>query len=229
MIEAALSGLNTTLTLPVFVAMLIGIGIGIGTFVAVTPQGLGTPLAYALIIPFVIKFDPAVAVAVLLGIGQVTNTGNTFLPVLLSVPGGAGAQAIILDGYPMGRRGEARRALGAGFTASIVGGLFGTVILAFSIPIARPMILAMGSPELLILTLWGISMVALLAGPQPIKGLIAGALGLLLATVGMDRNTAISRYMLDLPYLIDGIPTTIVALGLGSVLFRVWDHRWRIG
>jgi len=215
LLEAFLQGPLTVMQPTIFGAMLVGIGIG--TFVAVTPQGLGLPLAYSLLIPVVVQFDPYVAIALLLGMDTVTNTGNTFLPVLFSIPGGAGAQAIILDGYPMGQRGEAKRALGAGFSASILGGLFGIVIMGITIPLLRPLILLIGAPELLILVLWGISTVSLLAGPQPIKGLISAAFGLSVTMIGMDLNVGIPRYMLGLPYLIDGIPLTIIALGVFAV------------
>jgi len=215
MLEAFLQGPLTVMQPAIFGAMLVGIGIG--TFVAVTPQGLGLPLAYSLLIPIVVQFDPYIAIALLLGMDTVTNTGNTFLPVLFSIPGGAGAQAIILDGYPMGQRGEAKRALAAGFSASIMGGLFGIVIMGITIPLLRPLILLIGAPELLVLVLWGISTVSLLAGPQPIKGLISAAFGLSVTMVGMDLNVGIPRYMLGLPYLIDGIPLTIIALGVFAV------------
>lgn len=215
MLEIFFQAPFTVLQGDIFIAMLLGIGLG--TFIAVTPQGLGLPLAYSVLIPFVVEFDPYVAIAFLLGMDTVTNTGNTFLPVLFSIPGGAGAQAIILDGYPMGQRGEARRALGAGFTASILGGLFGIMVMGITIPLLRPLVLLIGAPELLVLILWGISTVAILAGAQPIKGLLAGAFGLSLTMVGMDQNVGIPRYMLGITYLIDGIPLTIIALGIFAV------------
>ncbi|MFQ5851573.1 MAG: tripartite tricarboxylate transporter permease [Candidatus Binatia bacterium] len=199
----------------IFGAMLLGVAIG--TFVAITPQGLGLPLAYALLVPIVIQFDPYIAIALLLGMDTVTNTGNTFLPVLFSIPGGAGAQAIILDGYPMGQKGEAKRALAAGFTASILGGLLGIVIMGITIPLLSSIVMLIGSPELLVLVIWGISTVALLAGPQPIKGLIAGVFGLSLTMVGVDPNTAVPRYMMGHYYFIDGIPLTIIALGIFAI------------
>lgn len=215
MLEIFLNAPFAVLEPTIFVAMLAGICLG--TFIAVTPQGLGLPLAYSVLIPFVVEVDPLVAIAFLLGMDTVTNTGNTFLPVLFSIPGGAGAQAIILDGYPMGQKGEAKRALAAGFTASILGGLFGIVVLGVTIPILRPLVLLIGAPELLVLILWGISTVAILAGPLPVKGLIAGAFGLSLTMVGTDLNAGVPRYMLGLPYLLDGIPLTIIALGIFAV------------
>ncbi len=215
MFEAFVSGGLTVLQPNVFGALLIGICIG--TFVAITPQGLGTPLAYALMIPIVVTLPVPVAIALLLGMDGVTSIGNTFLPVLFGIPGGASAQAIILDGYPMGRRGEARRALGAGFTASIISGLLSVFIWILAIPLLEPILPLIGSPELFVLVLWGMSMVAVLAGPRPIKGFMAACFGLLIGMVGMEPYTGVERYMFEQPYFLDGIDIPVITLGLFGI------------
>jgi putative tricarboxylic transport membrane protein len=215
MVEAFLQGAVTLLQPDAFLMLLLGVGIG--TIVAVSPPGLGTPLAYAMLIPFAITMDPVLAIALLLGMDTVTATGNTFLPVLLGVPGGASGQASILDGYPLGRKGQAKYALGAGFTASMMAGLFSVGIWLLAIQLFRPVLYYIGSPELFLLVLWGLSMVAVLAGPRPVKGLIALCLGLLLSSVGTEPHAGVDRYMLGLPYFLDGIHISIVALGLFGV------------
>ncbi len=123
----------------------------------------------------------------------------------------------MLDGYPMGKRGEGRRALGASFMAGGMGSLIGTLTLIVAIPAARPLIYLMGSPELFVIMLWGLSMVAVLAGRRPIKGLIAAALGLLLATIGQQAQSGIMRYVFDQPYLLDGMSISIMALALFGI------------
>jgi TctA family transporter len=122
-----------------------------------------------------------------------------------------------MDGYPMGKRGEARRALGASFMAGGMGCLIGTLTLAMAIPAAKPLIYLMGSPELFVVVLWGLSMVAVLAGRRPVKGLIAAAFGLLLATVGQQSQSGIMRFVFDEPYLLDGIPISIIALAMFGI------------
>jgi TctA family transporter len=215
MYEAFWQGAVTVLQPNVFLIMLFGISIG--TFIAIAPPGLGTPLAYAVMIPFVITMDPVLAIALLLGMDAVTSTGDTFLPVLFGVPGGAGSQAIIMDGHPLGRKGQARYALGAGFTASIIAGIFSVVIWILAIPLLYPLLPLIGSPELFVLVLWGLSMVAVLAGARPIKGLIAVCLGLLVATVGTEPYTGVNRFSLGIPYLLDGISISVCALGIFGV------------
>lgn len=213
--EAAVKGFLNIIQLKVFCAMLVGVGIG--TFTAVAPQGLGIPLVYAILLPVVIKWEPVTGIALLIGASSVSAICAAYLPVLFGIPGGAGSQATILDGYPMGQRGDARRALGASFMAGGMGALIGTLTLAAAIPLAKPLIYLMGSPELFVVVLWGLSMVAVLAGRRPLKGLIAAALGLLLATIGQQEQSGIMRYVFDLPYLLDGISISIIALALFGV------------
>ncbi len=215
MFEAALQGLQNLLSLNVLIGMLAGVGVG--TFTAITPQGLGTPLMYALFLSVVTQWDPLVAIAFLIGMDAVSSTCSAYLPVLFGIPGGAGSQATVMDGYPMGRNGQARRALGAAFTAGILGSLVGTATLAAAIPVAQALILFLGSPELFVVSLWGVSMVSVLAGPRPIKGLIAGAMGLVISVVGIQPQSGVMRFVFDQPYLLEGVPLAVATLALFGV------------
>ena len=215
LIDAAIKGFLNILHFNVFLAMLVGVSIG--TFTAVAPQGLGIPLVYAIMLPVVIKWEPVTGMALLIGASSVSAICAAYLPILFGIPGGSGSQATVLDGYPMGKRGEARRALGASFMAGGMGALIGTFTLAAAIPAAKPLIYLMGSPELFVVVLWGLSMVAVLAGRRPLKGLIAAAFGLLLATIGQQEQSGIMRFVFDQPYLLDGISVSIIALGLFGI------------
>ena len=213
--DAAIKGFLNILHLKVFLAMCVGVSIG--TFTAVAPQGLGMPLVYAIMLPVVIRWEPVTGIALLIGASSVSAICAAYLPVLFGIPGGSGSQATVLDGYPMGKRGEARRALGASFMAGGMGCLIGTFTLAAAIPAAKPLIYLMGSPELFVVVLWGLSMVAVLAGRRPLKGLIAAAFGLLLATIGQQEQSGIMRFVFDQPYLLDGISVSIIALALFGI------------
>ncbi|MDP2645378.1 MAG: tripartite tricarboxylate transporter permease [Desulfobacterales bacterium] len=210
--QAAIQGFQNLLDPYVFLAILVGVGIG--TFTAVAPQGMGTPMVYAILLPFVVQWNPITAIGVLIGASAVSAICAAYLPVLFGIPGGAGSTATILDGYPMGQRGEARRALGASFMAGGLGSIIGTATLALSIPVAKPLIYLMGSPELFVVVLWGLSMVALLAGRHPVKGLIAAALGLLISTVGQQEQSGTLRFVFEQAYLFDGLAVSIIALAL---------------
>ena len=98
-----------------------------------------------------------------------------------------------------------------------LGCLVGTLTLALAIPATRPLIYLMGSPELFVVMLWGLSMVAVLAGRRPIKGLIAAAFGLFLATVGQQAQSGIMRFVFDQPYLLDGFAISIIALAIFGI------------
>jgi TctA family transporter len=215
LLTAAGLGFLNLLQLKVFLAMLIGVSIG--TFTAVAPQGLGMPLVYAIALPVVIKWEPITGIALLIGASSVSAICAAYLPILFGIPGGSGSQATVLDGYPMGKKGEGRRALGASFMAGGMGALIGTFTLAAAIPAARPLIYLMGSPELFVVMLWGLSMVAVLAGRRPIKGLIAAAFGLLLATVGQQAQSGVMRFVFDQPYLLDGMSISIIALAMFGI------------
>jgi putative tricarboxylic transport membrane protein len=213
--DAAIKGFLNILQFKVFFAMMVGVSIG--TFTAVAPQGLGMPLVYAILLPVVIKWEPVTGIALLIGASSVSAICAAYLPILFGIPGGSGSQATVLDGYPMGKKGEGRRALGASFMAGGMGCLIGTFTLAAAIPAAKPLIYLMGSPELFVIMLWGLSMVAVLAGRRPIKGLIAAALGLMIATVGQQAQSGIMRYVFDQPYLLDGMAISIIALALFGI------------
>jgi TctA family transporter len=213
--SAMSQGFLNLLDLNVFLAMLLGVAIG--TFAAVTPQGLGMPLIYAIALPVVIRWDPFTGIAFLIGASAVSSICAAYLPIIFGIPGGAGSQATVLDGYPMGKRGDGRRALGASFMAGGMGALIGTFTLFLAIPISRPLIYLMGSPELFVVMLWGLSMVAVLAGRRPLRGLIAAAFGLLLATVGQQAQSGVMRFVFDQPYLLDGISISIIALAMFGI------------
>jgi TctA family transporter len=215
MFEAALEGLAGVLQPDALVFMCLGVLIG--SLVGFLP-GIGGPSTLAIMLPFVMTMkDPLLVIALLVGMDAVGNTASAFTSILISVPGSSGSQATILDGHPMAKNGEAARALSASFIASLLGGLFGALVLFASLPVLRPLVLSFSSPEFFILTLWGISMVGILSGNAPVKGLLAGVLGVLIATVGLDTKSGIERFSFDVGYLWEGIDLVLVALGLFGI------------
>ncbi len=191
----------------------LGLGVLIGLVLGVIP-GLGGLVGLSLLLPFTFDMDPYTALAFLMGLQAVVVTSDTIPAVLFGVPGTVGSAATILDGHPMARKGEAGRAFGAAFTASVMGGLFGAILLAVSVPILRPVLLLVETPEILAFVVFGLSLVAVLSGSTPIKGLGAGCIGLMLATTGDDSQTGMLRWTLDTTYLYDGFNVVPIALGL---------------
>jgi TctA family transporter len=196
--------------------MFLSFGVIIGLVLGVIP-GLGGLVGLSLLLPFTFNMDPYTALAFLMGLQAVVVTSDTIPAVLFGVPGTVGSAATILDGYPMARKGEAGRAFGAAFTASVIGGLYGALLLGISIPIIRPVIMEIGSPELLAICVFGLSLVAVLSGGTPLKGLAAACIGLMVATAGDDPQTGTLRWTFDSLYLWDGLPVVPLALGLFAI------------
>jgi TctA family transporter len=211
MLGAALDA-AITLTDPFRLMFLAG-GVLIGLALGVI-RGLGGIVGMALLLPFTFDLDFYTAFAFLLGMGSVTTTSDTIPAVLFGVPGTAGSAATILDGHPLARQGQAGRAFGAAYTASMMGGVFGALLLAVSIPILRPVMLSIGAPELLSFAIFGLCMVAVLSGSSPLRGLAATGFGLMIDMIGQDPQTGTLRWTLGTLYLWDGIPLVPVTLGL---------------
>ncbi|ESR26149.1 tripartite tricarboxylate transporter permease [Lutibaculum baratangense] len=212
--EAAVQALGIIMEPSRLVFVMLGTVLGL--MIGVIP-GIGGLVGLALLLPFTFAMDPYTALAFLVGVQSVTTTSDTIPAVLFGVPGTVGSAATVLDGHPMAKRGEAGRAYGAAFTASVLGGLFGALLLALSVPILRPFVLAVGTPELLAVCLLGLTLIVSLSQGALFKGLAAAAVGLLLSTVGDEPQTGIQRWTFDTFYLWDGISLVPLALGLFAV------------
>ncbi|HZT51505.1 MAG TPA: tripartite tricarboxylate transporter permease [Stellaceae bacterium] len=191
-------------------------GVVLGLSLGVIP-GLGGVVALAILIPFTYNLDAFSAFALLLGMASVTTVSDLIPAVLFGVPGTVGAAATVLDGHPLAKAGHAARAFGAGYAASLIGGIFGAALLAVTIPVLRPIVLYLASPELLSFCIFGLSMVGVLSGRAPLKGLAAGALGLMLSMIGSDSQTGTLRWTFDTLYLWDHLPLVPVTLAIFAI------------
>ncbi|MGV6875774.1 tripartite tricarboxylate transporter permease [Pseudochelatococcus sp. B33] len=211
MLEAAGNALSMILELHRIFYLFSGVVLGL--IIGILP-GVGGVAGIALLLPFTFGMDPYTAFAFLLGLASVMATSDTIPAVMFGVPGSQSAQATVLDGHKMARNGEAGRALSAAYSASMIGGVFAAAILALCIPVMRPIMLKVGSPELLAFSVFGISMVSVLSGNSPLRGLSLASLGVLLSMIGADPQGGEMRWTLDTIYLYDGLPLLPVALGL---------------
>ncbi|MAU48431.1 tripartite tricarboxylate transporter permease [Salipiger sp. HF18] len=193
------------------------LGVVMGLAVGVFP-GLGGIAGLSLLLPFMFGMEPVLGLALMIGMVAVVPTSDTFSSVLMGIPGSSASQATVLDGFPLARKGQAARALSAAFTASLFGGLVGAVFLTLFIVVARPLVLAFGLPEMLMISILGLSMVAVLAGRVALKGLAAAGLGMLIGTIGVaDAGGSLRMASYDFPYLTDGLQLVIVGLGIFAV------------
>src|ERR1700746_1464788 len=188
-------------------------GVCMGLSLGLLP-GIGGVAGTALLLPFTYNMDAHAAFGMLLGLGSTTTTADPISAILFGAPGHAASAATTLDGYPMTKRGEAGRALGASYMSAMIGGIFGAFLMGISLPLLRPVILFMGSPELLAIAVFGISMVSSLSGNAPLRGLTAGCFGLMLAMIGTDPQSGTLRWTMDTLYLWDGLPIVPLTLGI---------------
>ncbi len=193
------------------------VGVILGLAVGVFP-GLGGIAGLSLLLPFMFGMEPVYGLALMIGLVAVVPTSDTFASVLMGIPGSSASQATILDGFPMAQKGQAARALSAAFSSSLFGGLIGAAFLTIFILIARPIVLAFGLPEMLMITIFGLSMVAILAGQVALKGIAAAGLGIMIGTIGeADAGGSLRMSTYDLPYLTDGLRLVIVGLGIFAI------------
>ncbi|MDA0652120.1 MAG: tripartite tricarboxylate transporter permease [Proteobacteria bacterium] len=214
MLEAILSAL-TEITSGAHLLYLFG-GVVMGLIVGIFP-GLGGIVGLSLLLPFLYGMDATSALAMLIGLVAVIPTSDTFTSVLMGIPGSSASQATVLDGFPLAKKGEAARALGAAFSASLYGGIIGALVLTLFIVVARPVILLFTSAELFMLTVLGLSMVGVLAGNCLPKGVLACGLGLLLGALGVAPATGEFRMSFDNAYLGDGLPLVVIGLAMFAV------------
>jgi TctA family transporter len=194
--------------------MLLGVLVGLA--VGIMP-GLGGIAGMSLLMPFVYGMDPVSAIALLIGMVAVIPTGDTFTSVLMGIPGSSASQATVLDGYPLAKKGQAARALSAAFTSSLLGGVFGAVMLTGFVLVAKPIILLFSTAELFMFAVLGLSVVGVLAGASIVRGVAACGLGIMFGAIGAAPATGESRFDLNLDYLQDGIPLAVMGLGLFAI------------
>lgn len=205
-------GLILTPTALVYLTAGVLLGLCVGVF-----PGLGGIAGLSLVIPFIYGMDSVSGLALMVGLVAVIPTSDTFASVLLGIPGSSASQATVLDGFPLSKKGQAARALSAAFASSLFGGLFGAMLLTFFILIARPLVLAFGVPELLLLTILGFSMVGVLAGRSLLKGLVAVGLGMTIGAIGEAPAQGSVRMSFGSWYLQDGLTLVVVGLGIFAI------------
>jgi putative tricarboxylic transport membrane protein len=187
-------------------------GILIGLLVHAVP-GLTTSMALAICLPLIPYMDFLEALIFMTAMYAGAVFGVALPAILLNVPGSASAVGTTFDGFPMARAGKHNEALGLALAASCFGQLIAyLLLLILAAPIAA-FALKLGPPEMLVLSLWGLTLIARLRGRHFARGLLAGAFGLLLGTVGLSARGA-PRGTLGIDLLLDGIPVVPAIVGL---------------
>ncbi|WP_300585277.1 tripartite tricarboxylate transporter permease [Marivita sp.] len=149
--------------------------------------------------------------------------------ILFNVPGNASSAAVLLDGHPMARKGEARTAIACAATASAIGSLFGVVVLLAILPVVQPLLLEFGPLERLLLGVWGLSTIIAIPNSSSSRALAVTLLGLLCAMIGSDPGTGLPRWTFGNLQLFDGFGTVAVLLGFFTLSEIIgWRQSYRI-
>ncbi|MGI9433501.1 MAG: tripartite tricarboxylate transporter permease [Geminicoccaceae bacterium] len=212
--EPVLSGLSMLADLSTLGAIVFGVLIGV--LVGALP-GLSSPMAIALLIPFTISMQPAAAIAMLAALYCAGTFGGSITAILINAPGAPPAAATALDGYPMAKRGEAGRALGIAAFSSVVGGLIGLMILLLAAPTLARIAINFTSAEYFALAVFALSMLASVSGKSSIRNLIAGAIGVLLSTIGLHLTTGVERFTFNINELQEGLNFVPILIGLFAI------------
>lgn len=201
-------------------------GLFIGLIGGALP-GISGTMTMALVLPFVVYMDFLPAILFLTAVFTGGNYGGAVPAILINLPGTTSSVSSAFDGFPMARRGEHNEALGLGLMSSSLGAAASYLVLLLVVNFAARAVLALGPSEMFIVGLWGLTMIAALSSGSMLKGLVAGALGLVLGCVGMG-TTGVMRGTFGLPWLIDGIPSVPAMMGLLAVgqLFMLAESKF---
>ncbi|WP_299752750.1 tripartite tricarboxylate transporter permease [uncultured Tateyamaria sp.] len=212
--EPLLAGL-TALMDPNLLVLLFAATLG-GVIIGALP-GLNATTGAALLLPFTITMEPIPAIAILTTIYCAATFAGAITAILINTPGTSASATTCLDGYPLAQRGEAGRALGMATISSTFGGIISVVCLMLAAPLMARMAYNFAPPEYFALTVFGISMLATIGDGTPLKNIIAGAFGVLLATVGKDLLTTVERFTFGFNELSEGIGFVPVMIGIFGI------------
>lgn len=210
-IDAILLALEQTASLQVLIAILIGTVFG--AFVGAMP-GLGTVVALVVALPFTYSLPTPTAVALLLSIYGSSVYGGSVSAILINTPGTPQSAATVLDGYPLARKGKADLALGWATIASTFGGVFSLIILIVAAPQLARFSVRFGPVETFALIIFALTCIAWVSRGSTVLGILAGTIGLFLASIGPDLMTGQSRFGFGFYALTGGLSLISVLIGL---------------
>ncbi len=204
------------LVLDPYVLMVIGASALYGLFVGAIP-GLTSTMATALLVPVTFFMPPVPAVAAIGTATAMAIFSGDIPGALLRIPGTPASAAYCDEAYAMTRKGQAELVLGAGLVFSVIGGIFGTIVLVTAAPSLANVALQFSSYEYFWLVLLGLTCAIFIASDNVLKGLVSLLIGLLIATVGMENPAAFPRFTFEEENLIGGVTLIPMMVGLFAV------------
>ncbi|WP_436348506.1 tripartite tricarboxylate transporter permease [Natronorubrum sp. FCH18a] len=213
-LDPILAGLEILFSWPAIGWMVIGVIAGI--IVGALP-GMGASLGMAIVLPLTLPLSGVNALILLVGIYSGSMYGGSIAAILINAPGTAGSAATTLDGYPMSRQGKAKNAIAISATSSALGGTFSLITLLVLMPVLIELVLLFQTPEYFAVAVLGLSLIVVVARGSVAKGVLSGAFGVLLATVGIAPMTPTQRYTFGRLDLFDGLDFIAILIGLFAI------------
>lgn len=198
------------------VIILLIAGVMVGIIIGALP-GLTATMGVALFLPVTFGMEAITGILLLIGVYFGSIYGGSIAAILLNTPGTPASAATALDGHQLTIQGKAGKALGIAAIASAVGGLISIILLILIAPQLAEVALNFSAPEMFGLALFGLSIISSISGGSVIKGLIAGMVGLVISTIGMDPMTSYPRFTFDQLSLLNGFSFIPVMIGLFAV------------
>jgi len=192
---------------------IVFVGVLIGTVIGAIP-GMTTPMGVALALPFTFTMQPVTGILLLIGIYKGGLYGGSITAILIKAPGTPAASCTVLDGYPLTQKGEARKALDIALYASTVADFISNLALILLAGLLATFALKFGPPEFFTLIVFSLTIIAGVSGDHLVKGIISAALGLMLATIGLDAIYGTNRFIFDNWNLMGGLNFIPVLIGL---------------
>jgi putative tricarboxylic transport membrane protein len=199
----------------------------VGVIIGALP-GLTATMGVALMTTLTLKMPANQALLVLICTYVGAIYGGSRSAILLNIPGTPASAASCLDGYALARQGLAGRAMGIATTGSVMGTLIGMFFLAWFTPILGNLALRFGAYEFFWLAIFGVVISGNLTGNDPLKGWIAGMVGLFLAGVGQEGIYAFERFNFGNRDLAGGfslVPALVGAFGFAELLIVMQEKR----
>ncbi len=190
----------------------VAVGIIIGSL-----PGLSAAMGVALLIPLTFGMSAETGLITLAGVYCGAVFGGSISAILIHTPGTSSAAATALDGYQLTLKGQAKKALNTAVISSFGGAMISAVALYLFAPPLAKLALKFGPAENFWLSIFGLTIIAGVSSKSVIKGLLSGALGLALSTIGMDPMTGTARFTMGSIHLLDGLPFTATLIGLFSM------------
>ncbi|HEV3008293.1 MAG TPA: tripartite tricarboxylate transporter permease, partial [Burkholderiales bacterium] len=191
-------------------------GILLGIVVGILP-GFSPQNTLIMLLPLTLAIPIDQAFAFMVSLYCANHLAGGVPAILVKIPGSGGAAATTLDGYPMTQKGQAQQAIVLSFTASVFGGLITTLATLALLPWLSQIGLYLRSVEMVVVMLFGLTLIAVIAAKDALKGLIAGLFGLLIGVIGTDHIYNTPRATFGFLELYDGVPLVAALIGLFAV------------